>query len=144
MGNKKSFGCFMYALFSMIMLISVTIVSVLVANETLKSGWIYTIVIPILLWFCISAIISKKQQAKLPMIQSNAILVEKTQDNHRSGSTYFLTFDLEDGGRKTFKVELNQFAEVEKNEKGLLKYKQMNKKREHYLSYLFVEFEKEQ
>lgn len=144
MSNKKSLGCFAYAFFSIVILILIITAMALCILGTLSMGWFYIIVsVSIIFWVFISAKISKQQQANLPIVQSKAILIEKTQNNARSGSTYFLTFALEDESRKIFKVDLNVYAALIKNEKGLLKYKHANKKIDHYLSYRFVGFEKQ-
>jgi len=140
MSEKKGIGCVMYAVFSIAMASLVIILFVFCVTER---AWVYLIAVPIIIWTIISAIISKKQRANLPIIHSKADVCEKTQDNTRSGSLYFLTFVLEDGSKKTFKVELNTYAQILINEKGLLKYKQLDKKREHWLSYVFIGFDKE-
>jgi hypothetical protein len=147
MGVRKF--VFIVALITFMFMLSVSII-VMSSRDvagTLNLSWITTISIFI---FCLYflmiymvIIIRKKQIAKLPIIQSHAVLLEKTQDINHSSSTYFLTFILEDESRKTFNVELNEFAEISKDEKGVLKYKQRDKKSEHYLSYIFVGFEKE-
>jgi len=143
MSEKKGIGCVAYAVFSIAMVALAIALFVLYVTERVSFAWLYLIAVPIIIWIIISAIISKKQRASLPIIQSQADVCEKTQDNTRYGSLYFLTFVLEDGSKKTFKVTLNTYAQISINEKGLLKYKQLDKKREHWLSYLFIGFDKE-
>ena len=68
--------------------------------------------------------IVKKEIAELPVLSSYAVLVEKIKEDHRDCSSYFLTFELEDGSRKLFRVQRDVYAEFSENEKGVLTYKQ--------------------
>lgn len=141
MNGKRSPGCWAYAAFSIAIFALMITMWVLSIPEANTLG-IYGSCILFFFWIFVNTRISKKQREKLPLLEVNATLVGKVQNNTRSGSLYFLTFDLEDGSRKTFRAELSDYAGLTEKEAGVLKYKHIDLKRDHYLSYQFVKFEK--
>jgi len=66
---------------------------------------------------------------KLPELVSSAKLVSKgTEIRGRHTITiYYLTFELPDNSRKTFKVSSDTYNSVLKNETGVLTYKEQDK-----------------
>ena len=66
---------------------------------------------------------------KLPELVSSAKLVSKgTEIRGRHTITiYYLTFELPDNSRKTFKVSSDMYNSVLKNETGILTYKEQDK-----------------
>jgi len=66
----------------------------------------------------------KAKLAKLPILKSHAILIEKIKEDHRQFSNYFLSFELENKSRKLFKVKIDIYASFLENEKGVLTYKE--------------------
>jgi len=66
---------------------------------------------------------------KLPELVSSAKLVSKgTEIRGRHTITiYYLTFELPDNSRKTFKVSSDMYNSVLKNETGVLTYKEQDK-----------------
>jgi len=141
MSNQKTLGYYIYVSISLIALAAVVALPILAKRGVLDGEWVFFIAAAIILsWFLASLMIGKKQLAKMPALQACAVLTEKLQEDHRRRTSYFLIFELEDKNRKTFQVARDIYAAFSQNEKGLLKYKQVNPK-EHYLSNRFIDFE---
>lgn len=118
------------------------IIFILGRTETISGNIAYiAVTLLIILWICISRVIRDKQEASLPEITEEAILTEKTQDNRHSHSEYFLTFEIKNGERLTFQVNLETYSILHKGEKGILKYKRVSCKNS-YMSLRFSEFER--
>ena len=141
MPNKKSPGCILYVLFTIIIFAFMVVLIVLSQKGIINTVIGYSgFIILIIIWFLISGIITRKQEANSPVLQSQAVLIEKLQEDRRNFTQYFLSFKLDDGDVKTISVERDIYAAFSKNQKGLLQYKQVNKA-DNYLSYRFLNFD---
>ena len=141
MANEKSLGRVVYIVCSVLALVLFLALTMLGALDVINMGaGLFGAVGVGVIWWLVSMQISKKQQAVLPIIQVQAVLIEKIQESHRGPSSYFLFFELADGSKKSFYVKRDVYATHAKNERGLLTYKQINKK-EHWLNYKFIDFE---
>jgi len=85
----------------------------------------FSAMICLFIWLLIYSKIKNKLFREAPVIESPAVLSEKIQEDHRSISDYFLSFELDDGSLKTFPVVRDVYAKHSKNKKGILKYKQV-------------------
>jgi len=105
--------------------------------------WVFDVVfITILVSYGIVEITIMEKQKKLPVLKSQAVLIEKMQENNRSSRACFLLFELDDGDKKLFSVSGKMYAKYLKNDTGLLKYKLADNKR-WYLKNEIVKFEKQ-
>ena len=134
MSNKKRPTLFVNIVFPIIIVALIVLATI---YDDLSALFIIITIVCLFLWLCLYSIMKNAEIARLPVLESPAILFEKIQEDHRSVSLYFLSFKLEDGSKKLIKVDRDVYASFEKSEKGVLKYKQVGK-----FPY-FMSFEKE-
>ena len=113
--------------FISMLVISFVFLIIAIINTELVRYFLY-----FLSFVCFIATFSSIREIKfayLPILTSSAIIIEKIkQDRKGKSSLYYLNFELSDGSRKLIKVNRRMYEKYFQNEKGILNYKEKNKR----------------